>query len=75
MVFGLKKKAREKLYLYLYFTLLRGVTFKEHPLINYALSPTMLPLLETFLNTLLWNSFQCHCPFSFVFGILKSLSL
>jgi hypothetical protein len=30
------------------------------PLSSYALSPTMMPLLETFLKLLLWNSFQCH---------------
>jgi len=38
--------------------LLRGVTFQVLRLRSYALSPTMLPLLETFLELLLWNSFQ-----------------
>jgi len=33
--------------------------FKVHPLSRYAFSPTMLLLLETFLELLLWNSFQC----------------
>jgi hypothetical protein len=31
------------------YSLLRGVTFKVLPLSSYALSLTMLPLLETFL--------------------------
>jgi hypothetical protein len=47
-------------YLYAY-SLLRGVTFEVLPLSRYAFSPTMLPLLETFLGLLLWNSFQCRC--------------
>jgi hypothetical protein len=42
------------------YTLLRQVTFKVLPLSRCALSPTILPLLETFLELLLWNSFQCH---------------
>jgi len=42
-------------------SLLRGFNFKVLPLSSYALSPMMLPLLETFLELLLWNSFQCHC--------------
>jgi len=46
-------------YLYTY-SLLRGVTFEVLPLSSYALSPMMLPLLETFLEFLLWNSFQCR---------------
>jgi hypothetical protein len=37
---------------------LRGITFEIPPLSSYALSPTMLPKLETFLELLLWNSFQ-----------------
>jgi len=41
--------------------LLRGVTFKVLPLSSYPLSPTMLPLLETYLELFLWNSFQCCC--------------
>jgi len=38
------------------------VTFEVLPLSSCALSPTMLLLLETFLEPLLWNSFrfQCH---------------
>jgi hypothetical protein len=39
---------------------LRGVTFLVLPFSSYALSPTMLPLLETFLEILFWNSFQCR---------------
>jgi hypothetical protein len=36
----------------------------------------MLQLLETFMELLLWNSFQCHCHiFLDVFNILKSSSL
>jgi hypothetical protein len=38
----------------------RGVNFQVHPLSSNALSPMMLPLLEIFLELLLWNSFQCH---------------
>jgi hypothetical protein len=34
------------------------LTEKNPPLNSYALSPTMLSLLETFLELLLWNSFQ-----------------
>jgi hypothetical protein len=39
-------------------SLLRGITFKLLPLRKYVLSPTMLSPLETFLELLLWNSFQ-----------------
>jgi len=46
-------------YLYTY-SLLRGVTFEVLPLSSYALNTMMLPLLETFLEFLLWNSFQCR---------------
>jgi len=31
------------------------------PLITYALSPTILPLLETFFELLFWNNFQYSC--------------
>jgi len=41
-------------YLYTY-SLLRGFPFEVSPLSSYALSPTMLPLLETFLELLLWK--------------------
>jgi len=61
-------------YRYNYNTL-RGVTFEVLPLSNYVLSPTMLPLLETFLELLLWNIFQCRVTCFDVFNILKSLSL
>jgi hypothetical protein len=44
-------------YLYTY-SFLRGVTFEALPLSSYALGPVMLPLLETFLELLLWNSFH-----------------
>jgi len=62
---------------YLYIcSLLRAVTFKVLPLSSYALSSTMLPLLETFLELLLWNDFQCYChSFLDVFSILKSKTL
>jgi hypothetical protein len=43
-----------KAYLYTYNILRGGVNFKVLPLSSYALSPTMLPLLETFLELLLW---------------------
>jgi len=46
-------------YLYTY-NLLKGVAFKVLPFSSYALSPTMLPLLETFMELPLWNNFQCH---------------
>jgi hypothetical protein len=36
-----------------------GITFEVLPLKNYALIPPMLPLLGTFPELLLWNSFQC----------------
>jgi len=62
-------------YLYVY-SLLRVVTFHVLPFSSCALSPRMLPLLETFLELLLWNSFQCHHYISLdVFNILKSSSL
>jgi len=51
-------------YLYTY-SLLRGVTFEELPLISYSLSPMLLPLFGTILGLLLWNSFQCHRHFFF----------
>jgi len=60
-------------YLYTY-SLLRGITFEVLPLSSYALSPVMLPLLQTFLELPLWNSFQCcHQIFFNVLSILKSL--
>jgi len=46
-------------YLYTH-SVLRGVTFEVLPLSSCALSPTMLPLLETFPELLLWNSVQCR---------------
>jgi len=46
-------------YLYTY-SLQSGVTFEVLPLSNYALSSVMLPLLETFLELLLWNGFKCR---------------
>jgi hypothetical protein len=46
------------------------------PLSSYVLSPMMLPLLETMLELLLWNSFQWHHHiFLDVFRIIKSSSL
>jgi hypothetical protein len=60
-----------QVYLYTY-SLLTGVTFEVLPLSSYALSPMMLPLLETLLKNPLWNSFQHHrhIPF-FFFGHLQ----
>jgi len=57
------------------YSLLREITFKVYPLSNYALlSPIMLPLLETFLELLLWNSLQC-CHHMFFWTSSISLSL
>jgi len=36
------------------------LTFEVLPLGSYALSPRMLPQLETFLEFLSWNNFQCR---------------
>jgi len=47
--------------------LLRGVTFEVLPLGSYALSPVMLPLLETFLELLLWDNFQWCCHYLFIY--------
>jgi hypothetical protein len=58
-------------YLYTY-SLLRGIAFKVFPLSSYAVSPMMLPQLETFLELLLWNSSQCHHHF---ISAMISLSL
>jgi len=55
---------------------LGSVTFQVLTLSSYALSPTMLPLLEIFLEFLLWNNFQCHRHILLdVFSILKSVPL
>jgi hypothetical protein len=59
-----------------YYSLLRGVTFEVLPLSSYALSPTMLPVLETFLELLLWKGFQRRRHiFLDVLNIPKSSSL
>jgi len=48
--FGYKVPGMILLQAHLYtYSLLRGVTFEVLSFSNYALSPTMLPLLETFL--------------------------
>jgi len=39
-------------------SLLGGVTFEVPPLSSFVLSLLMLPLIETFLDLLMWNSFQ-----------------
>jgi len=39
---------------------------KYFPLSNYAISPTILPLLEIFLELLLWNSLHCCCHIFFL---------
>jgi len=46
-------------YLYTY-SLPTGVTFEVTPFRGYEINPAMLPLLETFWELLLWNSFQCR---------------
>jgi hypothetical protein len=51
-------------YLYTY-NFLRGVTFEVLPLGTYALRPMILPLLETFSELLIWNTFQCRRHISF----------
>jgi hypothetical protein len=55
-------KAQGQLYFYIRIpnSLLRGAIFEILHLSSYAISPTMLPLLETFLELLLWNSYQCR---------------
>jgi hypothetical protein len=55
------------------YSLLRGVTFEVLPLSSYALSPTILPLLETFVELLLCNCFQCHYHFFWVSSVSWSL--
>jgi hypothetical protein len=57
------------------YSLLRRVTFKVLTFSSYALSPVMLPLLETFLELLSQNSSQCHHHIFLDVNILKSLSL
>jgi len=59
-------------HLYTY-SLLRGVTFKVLYFSSNALSPMILPLLETFLEFLLWNSFQCRHHISFRTSISLNL--
>jgi hypothetical protein len=61
-------------YLYTY-SLLRGVIFEVLPLSTCACSPTVLPLVETFLGLLLWISFQCHLHLFFVSSVSRSLCL
>jgi hypothetical protein len=52
-----------------YYSLLRGFTVEVLPLSSYALSSTMLPLLETFLELVLCNSFRCLCRVSFMSSV------
>jgi hypothetical protein len=57
---------------YLYTSsLLRGVTFKVLPLSSYVLSPTTLPLQETFLGL----ASRAEDTFFYVLNILKFSSL
>jgi len=65
--YGVPKTILLQAYLYIY-SLPREVTFELLPLNRYALSITMLPLLKTFLELLLWNSFQwwCHNFFGYI---------
>jgi hypothetical protein len=67
-----------QVYLYTH-SLLRGVNFEVLPLGSHALSPTMLSLLGTFVELLIWNSFQCRRHIFWgggdFFNILKSSSL
>jgi hypothetical protein len=53
-------------YLYAY-SLLRGVTFEVLLLSSYALSPTMLPLLETFWNSCCGIAFSTFVTFFSMF--------
>jgi len=49
---------------------------KVLPLSSYVLSPMMLPPLETLLELILWNSFQCHHHiFLDVFNIMNGVSV
>jgi len=57
-------------YLYTY-SLLRRVTFEVLLLSSYILSPKMLPLLETFLEILMWNTFQCRRHISWNYSPFK----
>jgi hypothetical protein len=83
IVRGVVMKFPEWFYCKRTFSVLRRVTFEALPLRSCALSPTMLPLLETFLELLLWNTFQCHhffmaslsrnlCPFKAGFIVTSS---
>jgi len=59
------------------YSLLTGVTFEVLPLSSYAFTPMMLPLLETFLELVIWNSFQ-YRSYIFIldiFIVLKTLIL
>jgi len=47
----------------MYFQRTERGTFEGHPLSSYTLSPMMLPLLEIFLELLLWSSLQWHYSF------------
>jgi len=62
-VYGVTMKFLElfllQVYLYIY-SLLRGVTFKIPSFSSCALSPMVVPLLEIFLELLLWKSLQYH---------------
>jgi hypothetical protein len=42
------------------YSLLTGISFEVLSLGSYALVPTLLPLLQTFMELLLWNTFQCR---------------
>jgi len=55
------------------YSLLSGVNFEVHPLRNYALSPTMLPLLETFFEQLPVPS-SLFFFFFFVFFWMSSIT-
>jgi len=57
-------------------SLLRGVIFEVFPFRSYAISPAMLPLLETFLGLLSGIPFNAvNTFFMYVFSILKSTFL
>jgi hypothetical protein len=55
-------------YLYTH-SLLRGVTFKILPLSGYALSLTMLSMLEIFLELMLWESHDSSVGIALAYGL------
>jgi hypothetical protein len=57
------------------YSILRGVSFEVLPLRGYTLRSTKLPLLKTFLELLLWYSFQCCYHIFFMSSVSRNLHL